>query len=128
MNVFIIPSWYSSPTTVSGIFIQEQAEALATHHSFLNIGISAWGQNDERLLLWSGQPLQSYIKVLRNSKVKSSSRKVKDNLKEYFSPAFTWSNKVAEGNIRRIIKANIKNMRLFHNVLTNKKIKATIVG
>ena len=78
--------------------------AIAQEFEDFNIGISTWGQNDERLLLWSKSPIKSLYKL--TSKSKSFHRALSPNLYEYFTPAFTWTRKLAKGNITGIIKAN----------------------
>ena len=112
MNIFIIPSWYPSPSNpVAGIFFKEQAMAIAHEFEDFNIGISTWGQNDERLLLWSKSPIKILYKL--TLKLKSVHRAFGHNFYEYFTPAFTWTRKLAKGNISGIIKANELNFLNF---------------
>jgi glycosyltransferase involved in cell wall biosynthesis len=114
MNVFVVPSWYPSPSNpITGIFFREQAIAMAEKYSELNLGLSTWGQNDERLLLWSGKPVSSAGKLMK--KPKSSVDKLKANLAEYFTPAYTWTSKFLDGNLSVIIQANIDNLEKFQN-------------
>ena len=113
MNVFFIPSWYPSITNpLPGIFFKDQAIALAGHYPGLNIGISTWGQNDDRLLLWSKQPVRSFMKVLM-SKPQQSIHKLNDNLIEYFTPTYTWTSKIKRGNMKNILAANLHNFHAF---------------
>ncbi len=114
MNVFIIPSWFPSYTDhLTGIFIREQASMLSEYHPDLNIGISTWGQNDDRLLLWTGQPFKSLKKLFRKPSILSHSNSYRGNLTVFFSPAYTWTNKWLDGNMRVIMKANEQNYKLF---------------
>ena len=117
MNVFHIPSWYPSPTdSLPGIFFKEQAIAMSGRFPNIKIGISTWGQNDERLLLWAGRPLQSLSRLLFRSKPKSSIKIYQDgNVIEYFTPAYTWSSKVFHGNINHIVKSNLLNLKEFQH-------------
>lgn len=116
MNILFIPSWYPSASRpLPGIFFKDQAVALARQFTDLNIGISTWGQNDERLLLWSRQPFQSLKKLLIRSKPKHSVNTLDDNLVEYFSPAYTWSSKVFLGNFSQIIQSNLSNLNEFQH-------------
>jgi len=114
MNIFYIPSWYPSATDpLTGCFFRDQAIALTNNFPGVNAGISTWGQNDERLLLWSAQPLSSMKKKLTANKIQSGQKKITANLIEFFTPAFTWTWKIKKGNIDNIIKANLKNYHLF---------------
>lgn len=116
MNILFIPSWHASPTNLnSGVFIKEQCLALAEYYPKSNIGISTWGQNDERLLLWSGQPFRSLGKLFLHLKPKASKKKFKDNLVEYFTPRYTWSSKILRGNMDQIIKSNQLNLEEFQH-------------
>jgi len=114
MNVFVVPSWYpSTANPITGIFFREQAMAMAGEYPELKIGISIWGQNDERLLLWSKRPQSSIAKLSR--KPKSATTKLKNNLVEYFTPAYTWSSKILDGNLEQIIQANALNLKKFES-------------
>ncbi len=80
----------------------------------INIGVSTWGQNDERLLLWSGEPFQSVLKLLLKGKPdKAIEELIPGRLIEYFSPEFTWSSRLLNGNLKRIINSNLKNLKSF---------------
>ncbi len=107
MNIFFIPSWYPSKTdALPGIFFRDQALAIARHFPDVNIGISIWGQNDDRLLLWSRKPFQSMKKWI-NGKPKSSIKYIYERqVVEYFTPTYTWSYKLKEGNMSGIIHTN----------------------
>lgn len=114
MNIFIIPSWYPSAShPLTGIFFREQALALASQFEDDHFGISTWGQNDDRLLLWAGQPLSSVSKLKR--KPGATTHELSKNLIEYFTPAFTWTSKIRAGNIENIIAANEENLKLFES-------------
>ncbi len=114
MNLFIIPSWYPSPNSlVTGVFFKEQAMIYSALFPMDNIGISHWGQNDERLLLWSKDRLKIFRKTYDRKKVRTEIQPLFDNCTEYFSPAFTWSRKFHRGNMRNIAKANLSNLRKF---------------
>ena len=117
MNVFFIPSWYPSDTSaLPGIFFQDQAYSIGKHFPDANIGISIWGQNDDRLLLWARQPVKTVIKILNKSKLTLSEQSITNkNVTEYFSPTFTWSSKLFHGNMRQIIKANLQNLKKFED-------------
>ncbi len=116
MNIFFIPSWYPSPShPLPGIFFRDQALALGLHFPDLNIGISVWGQNDERMLLWAKQPVRSLGKHFTNSGVRPGMITLAPNVVEFHTPTFTWTEKVFEGNMKRIIEANDENLRNFES-------------
>lgn len=114
MNVFIIPSWYPSedhPT--SGIFIKEQAVALAENYPEYNFGISNWGQKEEDKLIWAREPLRSIRKLFNHRKKKSITTTIRPNLFEFYNPSLTWTRKFLSGNISAIINSNKKNYKEF---------------
>lgn len=114
MNVLVIPSWYPSvDEPQSGIFIYEQALALAKAYPGARFGISTWGQKEEANLLWAKDHFRNIVKFTKGSFKKPSQHKLLNNLWEYYTPAFTWSDKFFEGNIGNIIEANKKNLQTF---------------
>jgi glycosyltransferase involved in cell wall biosynthesis len=117
MNVFFIPSWYPSATdSLSGIFFRDQALGLVRNISEIKIGISTWGQNDEKLLLWSRQPFKTISKFLFERKPEECENElVGGRVTEYFSPEYTWSSKISKGNMDRIILANLHNLEKYNN-------------
>ncbi|MEP5613299.1 MAG: glycosyltransferase [Cyclobacteriaceae bacterium] len=111
MKIFIIPSWYPSDSNpIYGIFNQEQARMMARERQNWSVGVSKWGQGDEPFLLRGKDP-KSIIKYFR--KFTDSEVQLADNLKEYFSGAFTWTRRIRRGNIDGIIRANDKNLQRF---------------
>ncbi len=114
MNIFFIPSWYPSAShSLPGIFFRDQAMALAKHYPELKIGISTWGQNEERMLLWARHPFHSLGKVFTKSRNRSSVVSIAPNVEEFHKPTFTWTDKLFEGNLDQIILANDANFRKF---------------
>ena len=115
MNIFIIPSWYPShENTLNGVFILEQTSALATLYPGINFGISLWGQNDERYLLHVNQPLRALKKLMASHHRKGKKRK--DNLVEFFSPAYSYTSRINRGNIAGKIKACENNLQKFESL------------
>lgn len=116
MNIFFIPSWYPSINQkLPGIFFREQAMALTKAYPDLNTGISTWGQNDDRMLLWAREPLTSITKAVTNFSQKPSNIQISSNLIKYHNPRFTWSRRLLSGNINRIIQANEANLEKFRS-------------
>lgn len=112
MNIFFLPSWYPSPNSpLTGIFFQDQAEAITALYPEHHVGISTWGQNDARLLLWANEPRKSFSKLWR--KPPAEIQEHKPNLTTFFQPTFTWTRRVLQGNLSKIIQANEKNLLAF---------------
>ncbi len=111
MNIFIIPSWYPSASNpIYGTFNQEQVHILAKERPEWSVGVSTWGQGDDRFLLRAAD-WKSVPKVFK--KYKEATNQILPNLSEYFSPAFTWTRKFKKGNIGGIIEANRNNLTRF---------------
>jgi glycosyltransferase involved in cell wall biosynthesis len=111
MNVFLIPSWYPSPTRpISGIFVKEEAQFIAELHPEISIVVSLHGQDAFGLYL--KRPL-SALGVLwdfiKNGKVYKTEQL--PNLWVINNPCLTWSPRILEGNMRGIIDAHKKNFR-----------------
>jgi glycosyltransferase involved in cell wall biosynthesis len=107
MNIFVIPSWYPTrdePHT--GIFIKEQAIALATCNPLNNVGISTWGSHVRTLLLEKKNIHLWGKKILSGLALKPDTNDHADNCREYFTPSFTWSRSFLQGNINKIIEVN----------------------
>jgi len=105
MNIFIITSWYPSETEpVSGIFIKEQAEALAEFFPKHNFIISNAGDFclSIKELRKSAKTFQRYFKGI------ASVNKLKTNLFEFYNPALTWTNKLGGGE-KNIISVHTEN-------------------
>lgn len=114
MNIFVIPSWYPSSTSLlPGVFVKEQTKLYAQHFPNDQLAISHWGQNDDRLLLRSTSFPDVPRKIIDGNFIRTSNNPLLNNCSEYFSPAFTWTRRIKSGNIDNIIKANLKNLLKF---------------
>lgn len=106
MRVFIIPSWFPSPSHPNaGIFFKEQADLYAKCFSLDQVGLVSWGQNDQRLLLERSQLLKIPEKLLGARKLHVSEVIETNNFVTWFYPRYTWTRKVLDGNIKGITKA-----------------------
>ncbi len=113
MNVFIVPSWYpSADYPLNGVFIKEQAQGLCQANAYVRVGVSLWGQKDNRYLLWAGKPLHTLNKLISATRTPSF-KKLLPNLTEYSNPTFTWSRKIKRGNMATIVNANMFNLQAF---------------
>lgn len=114
MNIFVIPSWYPSKDhPLTGIFILEQIQSLARANLKNNFAISLWGQMEEGNLLWANDHLKNIRKITKKRPSSKQVRYKQVNLEEYYTPAFTWTNKILSGNLNFIIKANDDHLTMF---------------
>jgi glycosyltransferase involved in cell wall biosynthesis len=117
MNIFIIPSWYPSESSPNeGVYYRNQVETFAKLYPQLNFGISLWGQGEYKYLIQKNDHLRNLVKLANRGSLKKSQRRLKENLYEFFTPAFTWTRKFLKGNIAAIVKANQLNIENFQNI------------
>lgn len=129
MNIVVIPSWYPSPQhPYTGIFFREESIVYSTFYFQDNVGISLWGQNDERFLLWSKDHLKNLTKVKNRKSLLKSENRLADNCSEFFNPSFTWTLKIRKGNIRGIIRTNLENYSSFEKLYGKVNIILAHVG
>lgn len=105
----------SENSPLTGIFFRDQALAMARTFSEINAGISVWGQNDERLLLHFRDHILNISKAIHARTLHAFEETLDANVRQYFSPAFTYTRKLLRGNIEGILKANISNLRKFES-------------
>ncbi|MFC2188264.1 glycosyltransferase family 4 protein [Fulvivirgaceae bacterium LMO-SS25] len=116
LNIFHIPSWYPSDNEpIPGYFLKEQIGLLAKKFPNCNQGISTWGQNDQDYLLPVNQAIDSVRKLIKPKNNEATKKLLNLNCIEYFQPTFTWTRKIAKGNMEQIIKSNIKNLQAFQS-------------
>ncbi|WP_299755469.1 glycosyltransferase [uncultured Pontibacter sp.] len=94
--------------------LKEQTEAFCRYYPSVNVGISAWGQQDEQFLLWLKDHLKNIKKYVRAS-TSPYITPLLPNLKVYHSPTFTWTKKILGGNMKGLIKANLQNLHSFES-------------
>ncbi len=108
INLFIIPSWYPSPINpISGIFFQEQAEAIAAVCPEVTVIISSWGHDSHYLSF--KKPWTFCFRVFR--RIISSKKKwkqLKNGVHEIFQPSFSWSGR--QGG-KHLVEVNRKNLK-----------------
>ncbi|WP_347157268.1 glycosyltransferase [Pontibacter chitinilyticus] len=113
MNIFVIPSWYpSADYPISGSFVKEQAAALCKAYPDINVGVSIWGQQDEKYLLWAKDHFKNIGKITSASHVPYK-KQLLSNFTEYYCNTFTWSRSFLHGNSKAIIQANLRNLKAF---------------
>jgi glycosyltransferase involved in cell wall biosynthesis len=115
MNIFTIPSWYpTDDQPIAGIFIREQINMYAKAFPEDKIGVSLWGSHQNDLLLDVKGGLKNIPKLLKTTE--PSIKKKSNNLIEFFHPAYTWSRRFRNGNIKGIIEANENNFEKFEKL------------
>lgn len=112
MHIAVIPSWYPTDTTpLAGVFIREQAQAIAQLSPTTQVSVSTWGHNECGLSACSFT--QSYVSLqsfLRNRR-RPRCRLVK-GVREYLAPTLTWPRCLPGGGLRPIVESNLANLRL----------------
>lgn len=111
MNLFIIPSWYPSASSpLSGVFTQEQAQAIAELSPDVRVMVSLWGHaegvlNARRPWVWPGR-------IMWILKQPSNQIAMRHGVHEFFNPRITWSERLPYGGARQIIDVNRRNFVL----------------
>lgn len=114
MKVFYIPSWQpTSANPITGMFISEHINLMAKMFEQDVFAVSLWGANNDLLLLKADFPWKLLQKIFASQSLSHYSNKPFNNLTEYFTPAFTWSRRLFDGNIKGIVAANEKNLIQF---------------
>lgn len=111
MNIFIIPSWYPSQAKpIGGIFIREQAEAIAELCPNFNVIVSTWGQGSGEI---SARYPWRFLKVLQ-WRLCARSNKVRqlNGVWEIFNPVLHWSRRLPFGGAKQLIEVNRRNFQL----------------
>lgn len=109
MNLFIISSWYPSNTNPNaGVFVREQAEAIAMTCSDIRVLISAWGHTDSELSV--RHPIQAFHVLLWRFRQPERKIHQKNGVWEIFHPSLNFSEKLPRGGTERLISANRKNL------------------
>lgn len=111
MNLFLIPSWYPSDANpFSGIFIKEQAEAIAELVPDIQVLVSLWGHADgvlnaSRPWIWPQRMLWR-LRQQRDVITKCN------GIHEVFNPKISWSDRLPLGGARQFIAVNRRNFLL----------------
>lgn len=110
MNLFLIPSWYphaAEPT--DGIFLKEQALAIAHERAEWNVAVSLWGQGRLKLSIRDRKRLLPFVRAAVAPRGQTAVRLL-PNLVEFETPRLTWSPRLAHGRINTIVEANRANV------------------
>jgi glycosyltransferase involved in cell wall biosynthesis len=112
MNVFVIPSWYpSAANPIAGVFVREQAYALAALRPDWNVVLSRWGHHDGALSLRSPR---ASLNALRWRMRAGGSRWLPSAppLREVMTPALSWTLAFSGGGAAGLLRATRHNLAL----------------
>lgn len=109
MNIFFIPSWYVTEIDpLAGIFSLDQVEMMIKQYPDIFFGVSSWGQSDARLFLTNEKLPRDGL--MRMHGIIPSIKQYKDGrIIELYTPTYSTPIYINNGNIERVIQANIKN-------------------
>jgi len=109
MNVFVIPSWFPHRCfPLEGIFLHDQAVALANLRADWRVAISLWNQGAGRVSL---EHLRRSPRCLVDAlTTRAHDRAIASNLVEFLTPALTWSEAWLHGNREGVLGANRRNL------------------
>ncbi|PIQ24188.1 hypothetical protein COW36_10225 [bacterium (Candidatus Blackallbacteria) CG17_big_fil_post_rev_8_21_14_2_50_48_46] len=112
MNILIIPSWYPYPQfPYSGIFVQQQASALAKNFPNDRFIISSHCPYEflisPRNILNAIHKLNVFYSQKKTSPIITEKQ---NNFVEISTPSLTWSEHFLYGNLNGIRKAHLKNL------------------
>jgi len=110
MNLFVIPSWYPHRCFPwEGVFLVEQARAIAGTRPQWNVGLSLWGQGEG--FVSAAHLLKSPRCLLDALALRPGERELAGNLVEFTSPALWWPERNLGGNKAALLEANRRNLR-----------------
>ena len=106
MNVFVIPSWYPSACQpIAGLFVRDQAEAVALHRPDWNVVVGTWGHHDGALSLRS--PGASLRALRWRQRRGSDSRwSTAGPMQVVQTPALSWTLAIAGGGAAGLLRAS----------------------
>jgi glycosyltransferase involved in cell wall biosynthesis len=110
MNVFLIPSWYPSEIQpLAGIFIREQADAIADLCPDFRVVVSTWGHQDGEITV--RRPWDAVGALYWWIRQKGDRITRHGNVWEVFHPALSWSRRLPLGGADRLLGVNRRNLK-----------------
>lgn len=111
MNVLIIPSWYPNEASpLSGIFTQEQAEAIVAIKPEVNLFVSKWGHDFSALSV--REPWKWPKKIWWAWTERKNLINKRNDVYEVFNAKLNWSKSLPLGGIQQLIEVNHRNFNL----------------
>jgi glycosyltransferase involved in cell wall biosynthesis len=107
--VFVIPSWYpNSVQPLAGVFVREQAEALAEYLPDVKVVVSTWGHEASEL---SFRRMRNSFRAVKYWFLNRNSKPtIQKGVYQLMTPALLWSPKLPFGGVRRQIAVNCNNL------------------
>jgi len=105
MHILFLPSWYPFENNPAGIFVLDQARALAKKED-VRISIINWGPNE--FVFKARNPLQSLRRLVSIHLNKNRIIELGTNLNEYKIPHLTWTSHIFKGNYGSLIPKLIR--------------------
>ena len=110
MNLFVVPSWYPHRCyPLEGIFLMDQAVAVGDLHPDWSVAVSLWGQGTGRLSLAHLRHSPHCLWDALSSRPRES--ELRPNVREFLTPALSWTERWRGGNRDAILAANLRNLR-----------------
>lgn len=111
MNLFLLPSWYPSPSSpIGGIFTQEQAQALAALTPDITVIASLWGHADG--VLPARSPWRWPQQALWRLRQPNDDVRQNEGVHEVFNAKLHWSDRLPFGGVRQLVAVNRRNFQL----------------
>lgn len=109
MNIFVIPTWYPNDIQpLSGIFIQDQVEAIAEFSPVTKVIVSTWGHEAAEI---SFRSLRSSIKALGGWMFgMHQGMRVQNGVCLIVNPGLVWTSRLPFGGLKRLLSINRKNL------------------
>lgn len=109
MNVFVIPSWYPSACQpIAGLFVRDQAEAVALQRPDWNVVVGTWGHHDGALSMRSpGASLRALR--WRQQRGSDSRWSASGPVQVVQTPALSWTLVIADGGAAGLLRASRRN-------------------
>lgn len=109
MNVFVIPSWYPSACQpIAGLFVRDQAEAVAFQRPDWNVVVGTWGHHDGALSMRSpGASLRALR--WRQQRGSDSRWSTAGPVQVVQTPALSWTLAFAGGGAAGLLRASQRN-------------------
>ncbi|HZF78280.1 MAG TPA: glycosyltransferase [Rubrivivax sp.] len=110
MNVFVLPSWYpSAAQPMAGLFVRDQARAVALVRPSWNVIVGTWGHHDGALALRdAAASLRALHWRLREPR---GWREAGAPPHEVLTPRLSWTLALAGGGARGLLRASLANLR-----------------
>lgn len=110
MKVFVLPSWYpSTRQPMAGLFVRDQARAVALQRPDWTVVVGGWGHHDGALSLRNaGDTLRA---LAWRARTRPGWRETPGPLHEVQTPRLSWTLALAQGGARGLLAASRANLR-----------------